>query len=345
MKRIPAREVGRTVKAAALLTLLLGLSLHPWPSEGAQKVRITVPVVSLSMTPVYIAKGRDFFTEEGLDVDITATGGGGPDVMALIAGDVEFTFTAGDVALMAFQGGKRLRVVMTGLHKPIINWAIHKEVARARGITEATPLAEKVKALKGMNVGVTQVGSLTSHLANFVIRRAGYVPHQDVKIVAIGAGPTWVAALENRKVDVALMSPPVPDTAISRGFAAMFINNIRGDDPALPEFLMEGLVTRPDAIAKSPELVRKMARALVRANQWALGVTAEEVTTALHPFLARTDRALLLAGVRATLPALSPDGQTSERLLQTTQDVLQQAGILKAPIPYAEFVTNEFLPR
>ena len=343
--KIPARDVGTTVKAVTLLTFILGLSLHPCPSEGAQKVRITVPVVSLSMTPVYIAKGRDFFSEEGLEVDITATGGGGPDIMALIAGDVEFTFTAGDVGIMAFQGGKRLRVVMTGLNKPIINWAIHTEVARARGITESTPLGEKIKALKGMNVGVTQVGSLTSHLANFVIRRAGYVPHQDVKIVAIGAGPTWVAALENRRVDVALMSPPVPDTAISRGFAAMFINNIKGDDPSLPEFLMEGLHTRPDVIERNPELVRKMVRALVRANKWALGSTAEEITTALQPFLGRTDRSLLLTGVQSTLPALSPDGQTSERLLQTTQDVLRQAGILKAPIPYAEFVTNEFLPR
>ncbi len=329
----------------AILPFVLGLSMHARPSEGAQKVRVTVPVVSLSMTPVYIAKGKDFFAEEGLDVDITVTGGGGPDIMALIAGDVDFTFTAGDVGIMAFQGGKRLRVVMTGLHKPIINWAIHNEVARSRGIAPSTPLDEKLRALKGLNVGVTQVGSLTSHLATYVIRRAGSVPHQDVKIIAIGAGPTWVAALENRKVDVALMSPPVPDTAIQRGFASMFINNIRGDDPALTEFLMEGLHTRPDVIERDPDLARRMVRALLRANKWALGSTPEEVTATLHPFLGRTDRALLLAGVQSTLPALSPDGMTSERLLQATQEVLRQAGVLKTTIPYADFVTNEFLPR
>ncbi len=329
----------------ALAPVVLALVLPPRPADGAQKLRITMPVAALSMTSVYVAKSRGFFAEEGLDVEVTVTGGGGPDIAALIAGDVDFTFTAGDVAIMAFQAGKRLRVVMTAMHKPIINWAIHNEVARARGITEATPLGEKMKALKGLTVGVTQVGSLTSHLANFVIRRAGYVPHQDVKIIAIGAGPTLVAALENRKVDLVLMSPPVPDTAIQRGFASMFINNIRGDDPALTEFLMEGLITRPDVVEKKPELVRRMVRALLRANTWALGGTPQEVTDALRPHLAQTDRALLLAGVQATLPALSPDGVTSERLLQATQEVLRQAGVLKAPIPYAEFVTNEFLPR
>ena len=329
----------------ALVPIALALAAAPHGADGAQKLRITMPVAALSMTPVYLAKSRGFFAEEGLDVEVTVTGGGGPDVAALIAGDVDFTFTAGDVVIVAYQGGKRLRVVMTAMHKPIINWAIHNEVARARGITEATPLPEKLKALKGLTVGVTQVGSLTSHLANYVVRRAGYVPHQDVKIIAVGAGPTLVAALEKRKVDLVLMSPPVPDTAIARGFASMFINNIRGDDPALTEFLMEGLHTRPDVIEKNPELVRKMVRALLRANKWALGSTPQEVTDALHLHLGQTDRALLLAGVQSTLPALSPDGVTSERLLEATQEVLRQAGVLKVTIPYAEFVTNEFLPR
>ena len=77
-------------------------------------------------------------------------------------------------------------------------------------------------------------GALTAHLAAFVIRKAGYNPQQDVQIIPIGAGPTWLAALENRKVDVALTAPPVPETAISRGFAIMFINNAKGRRPVDP---------------------------------------------------------------------------------------------------------------
>lgn len=59
----------------------------------------------------------------------------------------------------------------------------------------------------------------------------------------------------------------------------------------------------------------------------------------------RTDPALLLAGVRSTLPTLSPDGRPSERSVQITQDVLQQAGILKRRLGYAEFITTDFLPK
>ena len=244
---------------------------------------MTIPVVAHSMTPVYVAQSKGFFAEEKLELDITSTGGGGPDIRALIAGDVEFSFTTGDNVILAHQEGKRLLMVMSGLNKVFINWAMHKEAAKAKGITESMPLADKIKALKGLTVGVTNPGALTAHLAAFVIRKAGYNPQQDVQVVPIGAGPTWLAALENRKVDVALTAPPVPETAISRGFAIMFINNAKGEDPSIPEFLMENLVARPETVAKDGDLVRRMVRALTRANQWALKSTPEQLADALKP--------------------------------------------------------------
>ena len=249
---------------------LLGWFSQPTEAQAPRKVKMTIPVVAHSMTPVYIAQSKNFFADEKLDVEITSTGGGGPDIRALIAGDVEFSFTTGDNVILAHQEGKRLLMVMSGLNKVFINWAMHKEAAKAKGVTEAMPLAEKIKALKGLTVGVTNPGALTAHLAAFVIRKAGYNPQQDVNIIPIGAGPTWLAALENRKVDVALTAPPVPETAITRGFAIMFINNAKGEDPSIPEFLMENLIARPETVVKEADLVRRMVRALTRANQWAL---------------------------------------------------------------------------
>jgi ABC-type cobalamin/Fe3+-siderophores transport system ATPase subunit len=159
----------------------------------------------------------------------------------------------------------------------------------------------------------------------------------------IGYGPTWLAALENRKVDVALTAPPVPETAISRGFAVMLINNAKGEDPSIPEFLMEDLVARPDTLAKDADLVRRMVRALTRANRWALQSTPEQIADALKPSMTTIAPDLMLSGVKSVLPALSNDGRISERSLQITQDVLEQAGILKKRIPYSEIVNADFL--
>ena len=202
------------------------------------------------LTPVYVAQSRNFFADEKLEMDITSTGGGGPDIRALIAGDVELSFTTGDNVILAHQEGKRLLMVMSGLNKVFINWAMHKETAKAKGVTEADAVGREDQGAERANRGVTNPGALTAHLAAFVIRKAGYNPQQDVNIIPVGAGPTWLAALENRKVNVALTAPPVPETAISRGFAIMFINNAKGKDPSVPEFLMENLVARPETVAK-----------------------------------------------------------------------------------------------
>jgi NitT/TauT family transport system substrate-binding protein len=332
---------------AMLLSALFYLSGlgHPAEAQAPRKVKLTIPVVALSMTPVYLAQARNFFTEEGLDVDVTSTGGGGPDIRALIAGEVDFSFTTGDNVILAFQEGKPLVMVSSALNRLFINWAIHKESAKTRGITETSPLQQKLKSLKGLTVGVTNPAALTSHLAHFVIRKAGYTPQQDVQVIPIGAGPTWLAAVENRKVDVALTAPPVPETAISRGFAIMFINNTKGEDPSISEFLMENLIARPETLKKDPDLVRRMVRALVKANKWALSVSPEQVAEALKPTFAKTDPAIHLAGVRAVLPTLSQDGRTTEKSVQATQDVLEQAGLLKKRVDYGDVVSNEFLPK
>lgn len=326
-----------------VISCCLAWCAAPASAQAPRKVKMTIPVVAHSMTPVYVAQSRGFFSDEKLDLDITSTSGGGPDIRALIAGDVEFSFTTGDNVILAHQEGKRLLMVMSGLNKVFINWAMHREAAKAKSVSESMPLADKIKLLKGLTVGVTNPGALTAHLAAFVIRKAGYTPQQDVQIIPIGAGPTWLAALENRKVDVALTAPPVPETAISRGFAIMFINNAKGEDPSIPEFLMENLVARPETVTKDPDLVRRMVRALVRANQWALKSTPEQLAEALKPALGKTPPELLLSGAAAVLPALSPDGRTTERSFQVTQDILEQAGILKKRTSYAELVTNEFL--
>jgi len=314
-------------------------------AQTPKKVKITIPVIAHSMTPVFLAQNKGFFAEEKLDVDVTSTNGGGPDIRALIAGDVDFSFTTGDNVVLAQQEGKKLVIVMTGLHRLFINWAMHKDVAKTKGISESMPLAEKIKALKGLTVGVTNPGALTAHLAAFVIRKAGYNPQQDVNIIPIGSGPTWLAALENHKVDVALTAPPVPETAISRGFAIMLINNAKGEDPSIPEFLMENLIIRPETATKDPDMIRRMVRALTKANKWALQGTPEQVSDALKPSMDTIKPDILLAGVKSVLPALSPDGRTSERSVQITQDILEQAGILKKRVAYSEIVTNEFLAK
>src|SRR5207237_8671640 len=130
---------------------------------------------------------------------------------------------------------------------------------------------------------------------------------------------------DNCDVDVAVTAPTDPETAIGRGFAIMLINNAKGEDPSNPEFLMENLIIRPETATKDPDLVRRMVRALTKANKWALQSAPDQVSDALKPSMATIATDILMAGVKSDLPALSQEGRMSERSAQITQDVLEQA--------------------
>ena len=326
-------------------SLCLAASLGAGAAGASEKITITTPVESLTASALYIARGQGLFAAEGLEAEIVVTGGTGPDVQALLVGQSDFAYTPGTHLIEPVVKGQRLLGVMAGLNRLIINVALHKDVAKAKGITPETPFDQKLKALDGMTLGPTRPGALTWQLAEYLIKRAGYTPQKEVKVIAAGAGPVLLAALEHRKVDAILMSSPVPETAVQRGHAIMFIDNARGEDPNLSEFMMVSLVTRPDFAKERPETVRKTVRALVRANQWMLAKSPEEVRDALRGFLPKIEPAVLLSSIRALRPAISPDGRISEQSVKATQDVMEAGGFLKERVPYEKIISNEFLPR
>ena len=76
--------------ALAMLIMLISTLAH---AQAPRKVKMTLPVVALTTAPVYLAEAKGYFAQEGLSVELNVTGGGGPDIKALIAGDVDFTYT------------------------------------------------------------------------------------------------------------------------------------------------------------------------------------------------------------------------------------------------------------
>ncbi|MBI3078428.1 MAG: ABC transporter substrate-binding protein [Deltaproteobacteria bacterium] len=332
------------MRRAGFLVLLPVLVLAT-AAQSAERVKMTIAVESLAFFPLYVARGLEYFREEGLELEVISTGGGGPDVQALIAGNVEFTIAAGTYQISAYQEGRPLLGVFSLLNRNIINLVLHREVARQRGVTPESPLAQKLRALKGLTIGITRPGALTDQVARYHLHRAGLDPARDVRIIGAGAGPALVAALEQRKIDVLVQSTPVPETAVRRGLAIMLVNNSAGEDPALAEFMMELLLVRPDYARQQADTVRRAVRALHRANRWIREQTAEAAQKVIQRYFAKTPPETLLGGIRSVREAVSRDGLVSERALRITLEVIEETGQLKRRPTLAEVFTPEFLPR
>ena len=344
------RTLERTMKlATAISVTILGFSLAiPTASAPAQELttlRMTIPVTSLTFYPVFVAQDKGFFKKHGLEFEIVVTQGDGPDVDALLAGSVEFTATPPHRLFSAYEQGRKLLGIVNLMNKVGINCFMSKKSAEKAGITESTPLPEKIKKLKGLTIGATRAGAFTFQLATDYVKRGGYTPQEDVKIVGAGGGPSMLAAVEQGRIDMGCISSPAPELAVSRGQSIMWVNNTKGEDPEFSEFLMEVLYVRPDYAQKNPETVRKVAAALVEALQFIAKAPDSEHLPILKKNFGGVSDEVLLESLTNTRKAVDPTGRISKKSVDAHVSFLKSAGLLKGDIPWEAVVSNEYLPK
>jgi ABC-type nitrate/sulfonate/bicarbonate transport system substrate-binding protein len=333
-----------TSRRWSALLVLVAIGLFAAPGlHAAEKVSVTHAVVSLAYISDYVAAAKGFYAEEGLDVTVIVTQGGGPDVQAVLAGEAQFTINDGPQTIPAIQEGKKILAVAGLLKRNIINVAMHTEVAKARGIKPDTPFADKVRALKGLTLATTRPGALTWHQANYLLKLGGMEPQRDATVIGAGGGPAILAALENRKADVIFISVPITDLAVHRGFATILINNATGEDPNLREFMMESLYVTPAYAEKNPQTVRRMVRALLKANRWVKEQPAATVADAIKGKFGGLPAPVLTAAVGLIQQGVVTDGMISEEAVKMTQDLLAQGGVLKQRFTRDALFTDRFL--
>jgi len=315
------------VVTALSISLSVGAAV---PVLAAEKVILTQPVDSLSFFPIYVGRIKGFFKEEGLELNVKATSGGGPHLTAVLSGKAEFTASPGPYQLNALNRGKRAIGFVDLLRRNIIGMVIHKEAAKKVGIRDGMPLMEKVRRAKGLKVGVTRPGALTDVLARNLIGRAGLKVPQDVRILAVGGGGTMLPAFKNRKIDILTISTPHPERMISEGHGFWFVNWGAGEDPAIKEFMMTAVMTTPKLIKERPGLVKRMARAVMKAHKYIQKTSVDQLTKDMTPFFGkRVSPKTLRVSIQTVKGAVNPSGRQSNDAIQATFRIMKSGGKLK----------------
>ena len=114
--------------------------------------------------PLTIAERKNFFTAEGLDVEINDFGGGAKSLQALVGGSVDIVTGAYEHTVRMQAKGQDIRAICELGRFPGIVIAVKKD------------LAGKVKSaadLKGLKIGVTAPGSSTFITAQYALLKAG----------------------------------------------------------------------------------------------------------------------------------------------------------------------------
>lgn len=124
---------------------------------------------------------------------------------------------------------------------------------------------DRVKALRGKQIGVTSVGGGVSLTLNYMLRAAG-LTERDVGETAIGADPAaWVAALRNKQLDAMCAGIPIPEETIVQGVAELFVSPALGDVPVMAGIPDATVVASQTTIDRDPAMVQEFVAGLFDA--------------------------------------------------------------------------------
>ena len=281
--------------------------------DGAEKLRLAISTVDVGYLSAGVADKQQFFKKEGLDVEVIRMNAT-ISVAAVLNGDIDYTMAFGSVIRSAIRG-LPVKVVACLLDKSSHSLLAH-------------PDFKSIPELRGKTLGVSTFGATADVVARLMFRHHGLDPDKEMKIVALGAGSARFASLKEKIVDVIVVSPPADAEGKKMGFHILE----RAQD--LFSFPNVGLGTSVKKIKEKPEEVKKITKALIRANRYIR--ENREGTIQILADWGRTGREYAAASYDSSWGVFNLTGSIPEEGLRLVLDLAKKDAKISREIPLAE---------
>ena len=289
-----------------VLGALLSVALLPTGALNAQsqKIRIAYSSRSNIATPLYVAVSKNFFREEGLEIELIQVS---PRLaaMAVMNGDVSFTTSF----VSTFRGilqGFPLKLILVALKKGVYFLIVRPEI-------------RDIQDLKGKKLGVATIRGADHLVAEEMLRSKGFDPSL-VQQVALGDNPLRAQALVVGAVQAVSLSPPHDLLMQQMGYKAL---------AGPPEVGMpsSGLFTSDRLLKENPQMVKRALRAVIKANRFIAENRQETITVMLK--WVKQSQEVAARSYDAELKAITRDGQMTDDELE---NLIQRLGDKKRPL-------------
>ena len=288
----------RILAGSCVLCALLAASgpLH----AQTQKIRISLSSRSNTNTSYYVAQARNFFKEEGLEVEFIQIN---PRLgaMAVLNGDVTFTTSF----VSTFRGvvqGLPMKTVFILLKKGVYYLMVRPEVIR------------DIQDLKGKKLGVTAVNGGDHIIGRELLRMKGLDPNL-VQAVAVGDPSLRFQAVVTGAVQAVSVPPPYDLTLQQMG-----LKPISGPpEIGVPS---SGLFASDRLIKENPQVLRRTIRATLKANRF-IEENREETLRIMAKFVPQSAE---IAGrsYDVELKAIAKDGQMTDAEIEFQMERLAE---------------------
>lgn len=266
------------VTAAAVVTMA-GCSSKASTSTPAQQVgasngtKVSIMVGGLNKQiylPFMLAQRLGYYSTGGLNVALSDEPAGIDATTNMLAGKVDGVGGFYDHTI-ALQGiGKSAESVVSMLQVP-------GEVELCR-----SDLKGKVKSAadwKGRSLGITDVGSSTDFLTQFLAQKNGVNPSSTHR-TGVQAGPTFIAAMQHKNIDCGMTTEPTVSKLLDSGQAYIIYDTrtAAGAKQAFGgEYPATSLYMNTDYIQKHPDTVQKLVNVYVKTLKWIQSHSAAQI--------------------------------------------------------------------
>jgi len=296
------------IRKLALVPVMLAFALSamvsvPTPAHADQKIRLMVGGIEKQIyLPAKLAEQLGYFKDEGRDVELFTEPSGVAAEDELLAGAVHGVVGFYDHCVDLQGKGKFVESVVQFSHAP----GEVELVASKKAVTIKSPAD-----WKGKTLGVTGLGSSTNFLTQFIAVKYG-LSLSDFSVLPVGAGNTFIAAMQQGKIDAGMTTEPTISRMIKTGDAKVLLDMrtdeatrkiLGGNYPAASLYMQNAWVDTHKVEAQ------KLANAFVRTLRFISSHSAAEIADKMPKDYYAGDRDLYVKGLQDGKGMFTADGR------------------------------------
>ncbi len=338
----------RVLSIAAVGALALGLaacSSGGAPAAGGSAAAQETPTVKLMVggidkqiyLPYQLAQQLGFYKKYGVNVELSTEQQGGVGAEdAMLSGQVDMAGAWYNHTIELQPKGKEVVDVVQLSGAPGERLMCSPKAGVHAGAD-----------IKGKNMGVTDLGSGTDKLTQFIAHQGG-VNQTEYHTIAVGAGATAIAGIKQGSVDCVMTTQPTVTALTTQNLAttAVDLASTGGAVKALGgAWPAAGVLAKADWVASHKDATQRVVNALVATMHWIHTHSAADIANKMPPSFvnnANITKDQYIAGLDTDKGQFLPDGIMPAGGPKTVLAMEKQLGLDTSKVDISKTFTNDF---
>jgi len=250
--------------------------------------------------PAKLTEALGYFKAEGLDVELLNEGSGVDAENEMLAGAVQGVVGFYDHCVDLQTKGKQVMSVVQFSQAP----------GEVELVSNKHPEIKSFADLRGKALGVTGLGSSTNFLSQYMMVRAG-VPLGEFATIPVGAGTTFIAAMQQDKIQAGMTTEPTISRLLKTGEAHILVDmrTVEKTKAALGgTYPAASLYMSTDWVEKNKPTVQKLANAFVKTLKFIATHSAAEIADKMPKDFYAGDKEGYIKALADGKGMFTPDG-------------------------------------